>query len=95
MRNEKYVDRLMDALGDMLHNCDTIKEHGACERCPMRIYCIDDGVTFEQIACDASKGTLIEFYDLADDLENYVSEEDYIADLADRQRKMERDEYYD
>ena len=95
MKNEKYVDRLMDALEDMLHNCDVIKDNGGCGKCPMKIYCIEDEVTFEQIACDASKRTLLEFYDFADDMENRVSEEDYIADLADRERKGERDELYD
>ncbi len=94
MSSYDMMDRAVSAFEDMIRTCDIIKDAGACSRCPMSYMCIET-TTFEQIACDASRGTIDEFFGFAKDIDDYVGEADYAADLADMQRKAERDEYYD
>lgn len=74
--------------------CVAIEAAGGCERCPLKYACIRDSST-EYFFDSVTMGAIEEMLDFADDVENFISEDDYIADLADMQRKGERDEYYD
>lgn len=86
------MEYLYEASAMTLDACDIIKGAGACDRCPM--FCIEDDSLFE-IADTKTKGNMAEFFGLAQDIEDYVSDEDYIWDQADEARKAERDEWYD
>lgn len=92
MSNLEKAEMLHDAQMMALDACDIIKDAGACDRCPM--YCIEDSSWWE-IADSKTKDQIAEFFGLAEDIDSYISEADFIADLADMQRKAERDEWYD
>ena len=85
----------IDYLGEVYDACGYIHDMGGCDKCPMKNNCLDE-TTVTEFANFCTKGTVKEMLDFADDVEKYVTaDEDYIYDLADRQRKGERDEYYD
>lgn len=94
---ERYrveVENAINAFEDILSACDKVKESGACERCPFRASCIEEA-TFEQFVCDeATRGNLAEMFGFAEDIENYISEEDFISNMEDMRRK-ETDYWYD
>lgn len=77
---EKSLDLLMSA-------CNTINDAGACEQCPLRLTNCLEETSFADIYYDLPMGSVEEMLGLADDVADYISEEDYIADLADRERK--------
>ena len=91
MNSLDRMEMLYDAEMMVLDACDVIKGAGKCDRCPM--YCIEDDSWWD-IADSKTKGQIAEFFRLADSIRDFVSDEDYIADLADIQRK-EIDDWYD
>ena len=92
MTNHEKAEMLIEAQKYVIDACDIIKDAGACDKCPL--YCIEDDSWFE-IADVKTKGEIEDFFGLAQDIDNYISEEDYIWDHADMERKAERDEWYD
>lgn len=94
MKNNEKIEILFEGMRYIMTACDTIDNAGRCEECPILGYCIKD-TTLEAIAEEATMGWLTEFLELAEETDNNISEADYIADLADRARKAERDEWYD
>lgn len=94
MTNRQKMERAIAALEDIFEACGSIKDAGACDKCPLKHFCIED-TTVDEFCDSATKGMLVETFGFADDVEEFISEEDYIYDLADRERKGERDELYD
>lgn len=91
----EIASEFIDYLGEVYDACGYIHDMGGCDKCPMKNNCLDE-TTVTEFANFCTKGTVKEMLDFADDVEKYVTaDEDYIYDLADRQRKGERDEYYD
>ena len=94
MTNKEKMGRAIKALEDIFDACGWIKDAGACDKCPFKYTCIEE-TTVEKFIDETTKWSLEEAFDLAADIGDYISDEDYIYDLADRQRKGERDEFYD
>lgn len=92
MTNLERMEVVMDAHAFVLDACDKIKSGGACDKCP--ICCVED-TSYWDLADTATRRDLIEFFGLAQDCDEYISDADYEADLADMERKAERDEWYD
>lgn len=92
MKNKELIEELTA----ICEACETIKCADACEKCPLerREVCIDY-IDFKVVCGDLTEHLLKEFFDLADDIEYPITDEDVIAGYADMQRKAERDEYYD
>lgn len=91
----EIASEFIDYLGEVYDACEYIHDMGGCDKCPIKHNCLDE-TTVTEFANFCTKGTVKEMLDFADDVEKYVTtDEDYIYDLADRQRKLERDEYYD
>lgn len=91
----EIASEFIDYLGEVYDACGYIHDMGGCDKCPIKHNCLDE-TTVTEFANFCTKGTVKEMLDFADDVEKYVTaDEDYIYDLADRQRKGERDEYYD
>ena len=91
----EIASEFIDYLGEVYDACGYIHDMGGCDKCPMKNNCLDE-TTVSEFANFCTKGTVKEMLDFADDVEKYVTtDEDYIYDLADRQRKGERDELYD
>lgn len=93
-KKSEKAREFIDYLGEVYDACGYIHEMGGCDKCPIKHNCLDE-TTVTEFANFCTKGAVKEMLDFADDVENYISEEDYIYDLADRQRKGERDELYD
>lgn len=93
-KNRATAQDFIESGGYIFDACVAIEAAGGCERCPLKYACIRDSST-EYFLDSATMGAIEEMLDFADDVENFISEDDYIADLADMQRKGERDEYYD
>lgn len=83
---KREVKEICKALDLLFGACQNIQEAGACEQCSLRVNCLEC-TSVNDVACDAPLSSFEEFLGLSDDVLNYVSEEDYIADLADRERK--------
>ena len=92
--NSDKASEFIDYLGEVYDACGYIKDAGGCDKCPMKNNCLDE-TTVTESANFCTQGAVKEMLDFADDVEDFISEEDYIYDLADSQRKGERDEYYD
>lgn len=86
------MEDAMNGLGLILDACDMIRAKNRCSECPI-VGCIDVDALYE-IGDEVTKATWIEFFDLAEECDNYISEDDYIADIADMARKGERDDIY-
>ena len=94
MTDRQKMERAIAALEDIFDACGFIKDAGACDKCPMKNYCIEE-TTVDEFIDSVPKWMLEETFGLAEDVGDFISEEDYIYDLADRERKGERDELYD
>lgn len=77
---------ILNAVDLAFSACETIQEVGACDRCPLFATCLEES-NFIEVATSFNKDHWAEFLGLSDDAVNYVSEQDYIADIADRERK--------
>ena len=84
MRN--CVRQIIGGSDAVLSACDNISEAGACDKCPLRSTCIEDH-SFADVATSFTKYDWDEFFGLSDDVSSYVDERDYIASMADMQRK--------
>lgn len=83
----KETKEIMKALDVMISACNAITEAGACDACPLNLTnCLED-TSFADICYDMPMRSVEDMLALSDDVQNYISEEDYIADLADRERK--------
>lgn len=93
MDSTKQTKAFMDALESLFNRCTDIKEASGCDRCPIRHNCIDD-TTVSCFANFATKGSIIEFYDFAKDVEEYANAQDradYLEELnASVRREVER-----
>lgn len=74
--------------------CQTISDGSGCDRCPLRSSCLEE-TPYLEVADNIAIGTWEEFTEFADDVANYISDEDMRAHFDDMARKAERDEYYD
>ena len=83
----------MDGLESLFNKCTEIREASGCDRCPIRHNCLDDTSVSEFIDT-TTKGSFIEFYGFADDVEAYANEQDrkdYLEELNDSvRREVER-----
>ena len=87
----KDIKMILGAL-DLLHAaCENINGLGGCDRCPIRLNCIEmtEALT---LAEDVTAKQFEEFLGLSDDMDNYMDEQDWKASYADQARKMEIEE---
>lgn len=82
------ADRLVTTLNEVFENCGYVQDEGACDECPLRLSCLDETPVCE-FADTMSRDKIEEFLNYAEMVENNsnISEEDYIANCADMQRK--------
>ena len=83
--------QVMELLDRIASGCEIIKEANACERCPLNVTCpAEEPLVDVAYWHNAKKWN--EFFDLVDDLWDYMSEEDMRARIYDDAWKGERDE---
>ena len=71
--------------------CNNIKDHDACENCPLNCLCLDDPeVSVLDLGDLVSASSWDEFIDYADNVE--FSKEDLDAQYADFKRKLDIEE---
>ena len=83
----KETRQIMSALELMISACHNISEAGACDKCPLHYTECFESATFADVCNEVPMGSIDDMLALSDDVQDYISEQDYIADLADRERK--------
>lgn len=83
---KRCVQQIVNSADRALSACDSISEAGACDKCPLRSTCLDDS-SFLDVVTSFNPDHWNDFFGLADDVAGYMDEQDYIASLADSQRK--------
>ena len=94
MYASKTVGEIMSGLETAFLHCQTISEGHACDKCPLVPFCLEE-TDYATLATDVPRSAWEEFIEFADDVHNYVSDEDMRAYFDDMTSKAERDEYYD
>lgn len=83
---KKDAQWIINAVDLALSACENIQEAGACDRCPLFGTCLDDN-SFLDVATSFNTDHWKDFLGLSDDVIDYISEQDYIANRADMERK--------
>lgn len=94
MDSNAMAKAFMDALESVFDGCTGIRDAGGCDRCPIRHKCIDD-TSVSEFADTTTKGSIIEFFDFAKDVEEYANAQDrmdYLEELN-AQTRREVDEW--
>ena len=73
--NSATVSDFMDSLGTIYDACGFIQDAGGCDKCPIKHNCLNE-TSVTEFANFCTKGSLKEFLDFADDVENYASEQE-------------------
>lgn len=92
LTNEERVETITEGMAIVLDACEKIRSADNCGDCP--VHCIEAD-EFYTIADCVTKERWSRFFELAEMSDGYMSLEDQMYDLADMQRKGERDEWYD
>jgi hypothetical protein len=90
MRRKFDAQEILNMMDYLDSCCQTITEGGGCTKCPLWATCLDDN-DFTDVANSFNKNHWDDFIALAEDIEDYVSDEDMRANEADMRRKGERD----
>lgn len=90
MSSSKDAMWIMNALDLAVSACETISEKSRCSECPMFANCLMD-TPFEQVQTDVPTTAFRDMLDMADELIDYVSEEDARAVYEDQMRDFYRD----
>lgn len=92
---EAYRKRMLDEaqkfrteIDAMMQCCDCIFDRDKCDDCPLYHNCLRDE-SVESIWSDVSAERIARFYEYADDTYNSeeLTDEDILADMAERQRE--------
>lgn len=86
MKHSVVADRLVTTLNEVFEVCGYLQAEGGCDGCPLRLTCIDDTSVFE-FADSITRNRIEEFLKYSEDYENRMDEQDYIASIADNERK--------
>lgn len=73
--NSAIVSDFIDSLGTIYDACGFIQDSNACDGCPIKHNCLNDTAVAD-FANFCTKGSLKEFLDFADDVENFSNEQD-------------------
>ena len=88
LKDAREISKAFDLIFEA---CNNIKDHSACEDCPLKNLCLDDPeVSVLDLGDLVSASSWDEFLNYADNVE--FSEEEYKAQYADFLRDMRRDE---
>ena len=97
-RSNVEAEWMSNTLDNITGMCDTIAGAHGCERCPLFGTCLEDS-NFIDIACAITAGLWQDFFDYAEVMSGYVSEEDreamYWDTMRDRDIDMLLEEQYD
>ena len=91
--NTSVANDFIDSLGTVFDACTYIKDAGACDKCPISHNCLEE-TPLTELENFCTRTAIKEFLDFADDVEYVMDYSDYVADMADEQRK-ETDYWYD
>lgn len=72
-------------LEDVAYACESIKEKGLCEHCPMSATCIDES-TFSEIAFDIPRDNFDEIIKMGENPEWYILSDEQKIEIAYRNR---------
>ena len=93
----KDVKMILDSLSLLHTACENINGLGACDKCPIRINCLESTSPLD-IAEDVTAKQFDEFLGFSDDVEDYLENQAIFTDenqralYADWQRKSEAEE---
>ena len=84
----EVANRLISNLSEVFEACGYIQDAGACDKCPMKAFCLED-TTVTEFADSVTRRTVKEMLDFADDVEKYADEQNYHEWLdAEREREI-------
>lgn len=79
------AQKIYKALEEMTMCCERIKECEKCGECPMMGDCLDDA-PFLDVAYNTSADTIAEFIEMAENLTDEYTKDDYEADRGNLER---------
>lgn len=86
--NAEISNDFYNSLGTVYDTCAFIEDAGACDGCPLKHNCLSETPIMD-FANFCTRRSIQEFLDYSEDVEKYVDEQDFIANMADIQRKEE------
>lgn len=86
--NAEISNDFYNSLGTVYDACAFIEDAGACDGCPLKYNCLSETPIMD-FANFCTRRSIQEFLDYSEDVEKYVDEQDFIANMADIQRKEE------
>lgn len=72
----EIASEFIDYLGEVYDACRYIHDMGGCDKCPMKNNCLDE-TTVSEFANFCTKGAVKEMLDFAEDVEEYVHEQEF------------------
>ena len=89
MKNNSAISNdFYNDLGTVCDCCAFIEDAGACDGCPLKHNCLSETPAMDFVNF-LTRDSIREFLDYSEDVERYVDEQDFIANMADIQRKEE------
>lgn len=71
----EIASEFIDYLGEVYDACGHIQNMGGCDKCPMKHNCLDE-TSVTEFANFCTKQTVKEMLDFADDVEDYIHEQE-------------------